>query len=286
MSAPPLKKIRLDNHAADPARSADAQQSQVFNGLLRPALHHIFEFLEIKDLMMASTLSSAWSFEMDNEAFWLARFRADMGAQACHQAMKKNNNGWTAKQRLIWELSLLLVDPEVQPHLSQGGRFQHLHNVWVCIVRERKRKYLKALEKKQRQRQIELEKEKEGQSEGEKQEEAKEKEQEQEAALEGNIATITTSTTITTATTITMTTATTTASTTATSTSETSSSTATATVTATPAKNPRIESEVAALKAKALLAVRRAKALKQAQEAAAGNKNTDMDVEMAPAKSI
>jgi len=109
-------------------------------------LYKIFDFLEVSDIIRASVVSVSFYKELDEDEFWCGRFITDLGEEKYkHALFLHNRNGWSTKQYLLWSLISLVGNNLPDP----SERFDLLRDVWVCIMRERKRKALKMLKEKE-----------------------------------------------------------------------------------------------------------------------------------------
>lgn len=103
----------------------------------------MLDYLEIKDLLRLSCVSRSWRFRMEDDMFWASRYVADLGMDNYNRLLAtmadplSSTCGWSVKQHLLWSLvGLVARDNE------NNVRFNSMRDLWVGILREKKRKAL------------------------------------------------------------------------------------------------------------------------------------------------
>eukprot|EP00808_Paulinella_micropora_P011135 g74912.t1 len=111
-----------------------------FVQITQPILHEILEFLDTVNLLHVSVLNRSWRQELDNETYWACRYIQSRGDD-CYRSefISATRHGWSAKQHLLWTM-VKLGTKKYRPE----DRFRHQRDLWVGIMRERKRKTLEA----------------------------------------------------------------------------------------------------------------------------------------------
>ena len=103
----------------------------------------MLDCLDIGDLVGLSCVSNSWNAVMDDNLFWTSRYVADLGPQAYAELMAASQDpanalcGWSVKQFLFWRLVTM----------ASQSSFDRLRDLWVCTLRERKRKILREISK-------------------------------------------------------------------------------------------------------------------------------------------
>jgi len=112
-----------------------------FKNFLVKFFHRVNEFLDVADLFRFAITSTLFYKEMDDDEFWASRFKTDLGEDQYKRAIINNSrNRWSTKHLLLWTLIGVAGESE-----DETQRFELQRDVWVCIMRERKRKALKLL---------------------------------------------------------------------------------------------------------------------------------------------
>jgi len=108
--------------------------------------YRVNEYLDVADLFRFAITSTLFYKEMDDDEFWAARFKTDLGEDQYKRAIFINTrNGWSTKHLLLWTLIGVAGEGE-----DEAQRFELQRDVWVCIMRERKRKALQLLSETQK----------------------------------------------------------------------------------------------------------------------------------------
>jgi len=130
--------------------SSDKSRFRVVNLF---SLNTILDLLDIVDILKLSTINKLWNNHLDEQQFWVNRYISDLGRKHYDNLLRNetqgdNACGWSVKQHLIWSLISNAIK-----QLNPNIRFDIQRNVWIGIMKERKRKglqYKRAMEERKK----------------------------------------------------------------------------------------------------------------------------------------
>eukprot|EP00457_Paulinella_chromatophora_P011686 gb/GEZN01011842.1/.p1 GENE.gb/GEZN01011842.1/~~gb/GEZN01011842.1/.p1 ORF type:complete len:277 (-),score=47.34 gb/GEZN01011842.1/:227-1057(-) len=120
-----------------------ADTGSQFACIPQSVLHEVLECLDTSNLLHVAVLNRSWSHELDNDSYWACRYIQDIGEDRYRtELLRAGSHGWSAKQQLLWSMVNMATSKS-----PAGQRFHHQRDLWVGIMRERKRKVLAAAAK-------------------------------------------------------------------------------------------------------------------------------------------